>query len=167
MYSRNGILGLAVVSMFALSVLLAPASLRGEEPVVDEKAAADVEKPEAQTVTGHVVDLHHYMISGKLHATGGGDKDLLSFFAPEAPIALVVEDEGLVDKLTPGTSTYLIMFDPKDSATRDVYAQARKMLGESVAVTGRLHKRDGISAIELIGVHTIEQAAEADLEGGE
>lgn len=135
-------------ALFAIALLVAA-------PISVAEETADM--PEAQTVTGHVVDLHHYLTTGELHAPAT-DKNILDVFAPEAPIALVVDDKTLADKLVPGKKAYLLMFNGNEENGRSVYSDARKLLGQAVAVTGRVYERDGLTAISIIGVHSVPDA---------
>lgn len=169
MKSQQALLGSVFVMMLALALFIstpgqaqdANEAQSNQPAVVDEPAAAAADDVEAKTLTGTIVGVHEYLVTGKTDAEGG-DKDLLSFFASEAPIALRVDETTLAKKLVPGGTTYLIMFDPSESSGRDVYAQARKLIGKPVAVTGQLFEKDGLRAISILGVHTIPDQAAAE-----
>lgn len=157
-------LGFLMTVLFAMAMFIgAPlqAEDRADKDKADKKAHKADKDAEAKTLTGVIVGVHEYLVTGKADDSDE-NKDLLSFVAPEAPIALRVDETTLAKKLTPGGTTYLIMFDPNESSSRDVYAEARNLMGKPVAVTGQLHERDGLHAISILGVHTVPEQAAAD-----
>ena len=153
MSAKGLTIALVIAGLLGVGGWLITADVRAEDT---EGAEAPAEKVEAQMWTGKIVSVHHYLVRGDKAEAETADK-------PEAvaagnPIALLVEESGVLEEMMPGRTVHLIMFDPSDDASQDAYHQARDLFNQNVAVTGKLFERDGLSAIsiELIEEATAE-----------
>lgn len=117
----------------------------------DEPAAPEADDFSAEDETA-APEADDFSVDDEPVAPEGNDRSAWDeTVAPEAdgPIALLVTESGVIEKLVPGRTLHLIMFDPADDASKDAYRQARELSDQQVSVTGKHFDRDGVSAISI------------------
>lgn len=152
MFAKRLTIVLVMAGLLGVGGWLLTSDVQAEDT---ERAETPAEKVEAQMWTGKIVSVHHHLVYGEKADASAKDKP--EAVAAGQPIALLVEESGVIEKVVPGRTLHLIMFDQSDDASRDAYNQARDLFNQNVAVTGKLFDRDGLSAISI---ELIEEAVD-------
>jgi hypothetical protein len=128
-----------LVTLALAATFLAGAVVSQADEAAEKAEKAEKKKAEVMTLKGEVVDTGCYLGHG---AMGADHKSCaLTCIAGGMPMGLLVED-----------TVYLLTMSHEDA---DPYNQAKKLAASVVEITGPVHERGGMKAIEVTAIKEV------------